>query len=92
MTPISKYIADLYASTEMIMVYGNFALYKKSLSLPQYLVNQMTKEELVLFIARDGVWKDQGEINGYSVSEVQIGTGRMLVASKEDEIRFIIGV
>lgn len=92
MLNLSKITADLCESKELISVYGNFALAKKALSLPEYLGNQMGKEDLVIFATKNGQWHELGESNGYKVEEIKIGTGRILVAYNETEIRFVIGV
>lgn len=89
---VSKYIATLYETKDVIVVFGNYAIFKKSLNLPAHIGNQMDKQDLVLYIAKHGTWGTEEEMNGYKVTEVTIQGGRMLVAANETEIRFIIGV
>lgn len=89
---LSMVTADLATSKEQIVVYGNFSIIKKEASFPQHQVNQMDKEDFVAFFVKNhSDIKVLEESNGYKVYRIISGTSSILMATTENEVRFILG-
>lgn len=89
---LSKYVAELYDTEDIISVYGNFSMFKKNASLPQHISNTMSKEDLVVFFAKNGIWTEVDEVAGYKVYRIEAGTAHIYLCSAENQIRYIIGI
>lgn len=89
---LSHYVADLHNEKEAIVVYGNFAMFKKNASLPNHIINQMDKQDLVAYFCDKGLWSEVGEMAGYKVYRIEAGTEKIYMCTTESDIKFLIGV
>lgn len=94
MNNLNKAIAELYEedNKEVVTVYGNFSLEKAKFDIPQHISNQLTKTSLIAYVTRNGAWRTLPTIGEHEVCEVRLGNGRIIVATTDTDLRYIIGV
>lgn len=88
---LSHFVASLYDTNEIVSIFGNFAQIKKNASLPRHIVNPMNAGDFVVYALQNGEWHSMGEVLGYNVCRLEVGSEVIYVCSNENSVRYILG-
>ena len=88
---LSHFVAYLDGTSEIISVFGNFTHIKKNASLPRHIVNPMNVGDFVVYALQNGEWHSMGEVLGYNVCRLEVGSEVIYVCSNENSVRYILG-
>lgn len=88
---LSHFVASLDETNEIVSVFGNFAQIKKNASLPRHIVNPMNAGDFVIYALQNGEWYSMGEVLGYNVFRLEVGSEVIYVCSNENSVRYILG-